>query len=81
MLIELNRIYVGSGFEKKILINMRYVKRIESVDPVSEHYGLADSVIVMDDGQEVNLIYTTESYTTIKGKITKVLNKITKRTK
>lgn len=80
MLIEVNRFYVGSGFEKKILINLRYIKRIEAVDAQSRHYGVADSIIVMDDGgSEVNLIYTSESYSSIKGKITKMMNAFKKR--
>lgn len=76
MIIEINRIYVGSGIRRKILLNMRYARKIEPVPPESPYYGLADVLIAMDDGKdETAIIYALDSYATIKGKITKAMNK------
>ncbi len=71
MLIEINRIYVGSGLEAKILVNLRYARRIETLTPSHTHYNSVRTVIVMDDGIDTSLVYTNDSLSILKSKITK----------
>lgn len=74
-MIEIGRVYVGSGFESKIMLNPRYIKRIEPL-PLEHRYAhIARSLIIVDDGGEDNsFIYSVDSYSVLKGKITKARN-------
>ncbi len=75
-MIEINRIYVGSGLERKMLINLRYVKKIENIAEEDRHSDMARTRLILDDGtNEEGVIFSTDSYPTIKGKITRSRNR------
>lgn len=74
MLIEINRVYVGSGYTRKTIINTRYVKRIEVLEENHEHFGRAKVLFIVEDHsheRNVGFIYAIDSYDTIKSKIGK----------
>jgi len=70
MLIEINRIYVGSGLTKKQLINLRYVKRIETLEEDHKYAHFANTLLIQDDGEESSFIYAQDTYAQIKTKLT-----------
>ena len=71
MLIEINRIYVGSMQAKKQLINLRYVKRIETLEKDHKYADVANTLLIQDDGAESSFIYSQDTYAQIKTKLTR----------
>lgn len=74
MLIEINRIYVTTGYEAKVLINTRYVRRIEKLTEDHVHFNSAATILVLDDPSNekcTSLVYTQDSYSVIKAKVTR----------
>lgn len=58
----------------EIGVNTRYIMKIERLDFNHDHFDIADTLIVMEPNasdNKPNLIYSKETYSTIKGKITR----------
>lgn len=69
MMIEITRFYVGSQMEAKMMLNTDYIMKVEPCPDPNK----AKTLIVFDSGlmsEGPSLIYTNESYATIKGKLT-----------
>jgi hypothetical protein len=70
-MIEITRVYIGSGLSYKVMVNPLYIKEIEPLQETHRHVGIAETLIVMDGGQNENaLVYSADTYSAIKRKIT-----------
>ena len=72
MIIEINRYYIGTSAEHKILINSDYIMRVESCYDPSK----GDTRIIYDSCtvEGPDIIYTNDRYVAIKNKLTKQRN-------
>ena len=76
MIIPIKRLYLNSSLEKEILINTRYIVKVETCG--EEERGKAKTRIVIEDGfgGGNSIMYTNYTVSYIKGLITKANNKL-----
>ena len=74
MLISIKRIYLESGLEVEMMINTLYIIKIQPVAPDDKK---PRTRIIIDTCQREspNIIYTNETLSTLKAKVTRSKNK------
>jgi len=75
MLIPIKRIYLTSGIEVEILINTNYIIKISPTDPKEFEKPVTRILLCSNVSSDPDIMYTNESISTIKGKLTKARNK------
>lgn len=75
MLIEINRIYVSSGMQVKMLINTDFIKKVDTVIEEDMHSDIAATRIILLGFDKDDVIYSIDSYATLKAKLTKARNR------
>lgn len=71
MLLPIKRVYLTSGDEREVLLGINYIMKIEAVDDPTK----PKTRIIVDQlvsGDRASILYTNESLSTIKGKLTRM---------
>lgn len=69
-MISINRLYVGTGEERKYLLNPKYIISIETVESGTKS-GLVRIVMDTKKKEEADIVYTRDKITTIESRINK----------
>lgn len=68
-MIEVTRVYIGTGLVTKVMLNPRYIKTIEPLSSEHKYYEVAKTLIVMGSNEEDRLIYVEDPYTTVRYRV------------